>query len=660
MNDNSIKWIPCNGIDLNPVNVSALEKLKKFGYVFMFNEFGAEKLSKVELCIYDVVSEKEKPNILLICPSYEIYSWYRILMTGIGVDFKIVSGSSNSISYFSEEFSNLYIISRDSIKKGDGIQSQIPPSFIWDMVIIDEEQCCTPDSLDMYITNIKNAADSLIFISSKPANKAADYEKYRELVLKIMNDPNKSLTVKEVKFDINAAEFNNNVPVTRFFNEKVYSGEMNRKIVEEHYSFDEETLASLRRRVDLRTGMPHYIYGGNMFEEFDCELKSVYAKPYYTATDVKDLRDFDKKLDAFLVKLDSILENSANRIIVYCVENATLEYLKKVIRAHCGTSDDILKMSKGEIFETKDVVRKLKVDDSTAYPRIILAVDVLSAVGDGLDRITHVINYELPVNASIFEQRMTRHGASRENEREFIFFLDDNGIFDSRILKKVLCGNICGGLLPLMPSRNILFDLPELPDMLADVVLDLKYVNSYSAEVDSCFDLIKKFNGDYNVRDAKIENAKQLSEYSAKKLDAIVNAFGFEKIETENHEELSAMLSEKLAQIGKGLLYLDENGKITAINGDELKKMLYNDAYEAEKNGEYITAATQGIESSKNFIKDMHDKEFFMANVKETVNELSESIRFPVLYGIWRYRVRERGSQKSFSEFIKIYNDGVV
>ena len=37
-----------------------------------------------------------------------------------------------------------------------------------------------------------------------------------------------------------------------------------------------------------------------------------------------------------------------------------------------------------------------------------------------LDKITHIINYELPLNPSVLEQRMLRHGAS--NEKEFVVF----------------------------------------------------------------------------------------------------------------------------------------------------------------------------------------------------------------------------------------------
>ena len=45
--------------------------------------------------------------------------------------------------------------------------------------------------------------------------------------------------------------------------------------------------------------------------------------------------------------------------------------------------------------------------------------------------------------------------------------------------------------------------------------------------------------------------------------------------------------------------------------------------------------------------------------MKNQVNELPDCVKYSVLFGIWRYRVRERDSQRSFKDFVKIFNDGM-
>lgn len=45
--------------------------------------------------------------------------------------------------------------------------------------------------------------------------------------------------------------------------------------------------------------------------------------------------------------------------------------------------------------------------------------------------------------------------------------------------------------------------------------------------------------------------------------------------------------------------------------------------------------------------------------IKNDIQSLNDCIQYPVLYGVWRYRVREQDSVRSFRDFIKIYNDGI-
>ena len=103
---NSVKWIPLEGMELTAADLAPAEKLRKFGFSLVCCSFGSGKLTKAGLCIYDVLAEKETPNILVVTSAREIYGWYRILMTGIGADFKVINGAANEIVFFTGDSSN--------------------------------------------------------------------------------------------------------------------------------------------------------------------------------------------------------------------------------------------------------------------------------------------------------------------------------------------------------------------------------------------------------------------------------------------------------------------------------------------------------------------------------------------------------------------------
>ncbi len=647
MSDNSLKWIPLGGMDLTAANLAATEKLRRFGFALMFNEFGAEKMTKTGLCIYDVLAEKERPNILIITSNSELYSWHRILMTGIGADFKIISGSSNAIVFFSKDCPNLYLMSADALTKSNGLKAKAAADFCWDLIVIDEEHSTGVPDYDYYKSNLPWKCERLLVAASYPAKKEEDVAQLTELVKAVLADPSDA---DDIAIDIDAAKFDTDSPVMRYFDKRVYDGAMKRRITIREYGFDDAQLNGLRRRIDLRSGQPVYKYGGNIFEDYDCELKSLYQKSSYTRSEVEELRGFDKKLDSFITLLEEILADENNRAMVYCCEKNTVDYLRKAVAALFGKN--AVKTANGELFTNEDVIRKLQADDKTAYPRVVLGVDSLSAVGDALDRIGYIINYELPASAAALERRMTRHGAKNEEQREFIIFRDSNRLFDSRMLDKVMYGSIATGFCYGAPSRNILLDIEGKGEYMANVFDDLKYVVSYSNEVDSCFDLIKKFKGDYAVFGTeKITTAKHLAEFSDKLLTRLANALGIDK--TASREDVAAAMA-KL----DGLCVL-QDGVITKVAADKLSELSASFDGDGWKSLPFAKEAVSGVEGAKKHIDELHAADNFHLNVKNELSELVDSIQYPVLFGIWRYRVREQDSTKSFREYIKIYNEGI-
>ncbi len=644
-----IKWLPLVGMNLSAANLAAAEKLRKFGFAVNCGEFGSEKLTKSGLCIYDVLQEKDNPNILIITSNSELYGWYRILMTGIGADFKVMTGASNALVFFDKSSSNLFIMSRDALSSANALKEKAGSEFLWDLVIIDEEQETRVPDYSLYEKNIPGKTEKLLINAPFPAENDDDKAALISLIKAVLDDKSLSSQADDIELTADDAGLNGDSPVMRCFGARSYTPDSGRNVSFCEYAFDEEVISGLRRRVDLRSGVPLYKNGGNIFEEFDCEKeKKLYLKPFYTRSDVEDLRAFDKKLDSFL-RLTDELKNDGSRIMVYCCDKNTLDYLRKVLV--CLYGNDV-RVARSELSRSEDVLRKLRVDDSTVYPGIILGTDALGAVGDGLDRIDCIINYELPESPVMLERRCTRHGSAKEAERRFIIFRDKNKMFDSRMLEKVLLPDTADGFCGALPSRNILLDIPGRGQYLGSVVADLKYIKGYAAEIDNCLDLIKKVKCEYSGDGVeKISNSRQLSEFAEKKLTKLFTAFG---ITAESSEEEISAAAENLG----GLCSLD-GGRIVKLPESTLSALggtFEGDGYLSQP---FAYEAVIGLANAKEHIDLIHSGEDFHLKVKQELSALTDCIQYPVLFGIWKYRVREKDSKRSFRDYIKIYNDGI-
>lgn len=651
MSGNSVKWIPLGGIDLSAANLAPAEKLRKFGFSLVCCEFGSEKLTKAGLCIYDVLAEKESPNILLITSRRVLYGWYRILMTGIGADFKVVSGAANEIVFFSQDSSNLYLMPSEALNSANGLKAKVPQDFVWDLVIIDDEQNTGVPDYGFWKEQLPWKTERLLMITQFPANSDEDKAALSGMVKQLLSDEEQASAADELDLSVSGLPLDYGTPVLSAGDKRIYNGEIKRSVSFVNYGCDESFLSGLRRRIDIRTGLPNYKYGGNIFEEYDVdETKWVYQKAAYTPSDVAELRSADKKLDEFLKLTDEVMSQENSRAIVYCCDKNTVEYLRKTLTAMYPGSG-VVKAARGELFSNRDILRKLNVDDRTTYPKLIIATDDIGAVGDGLDRVTHVINYELPVSPVLLERRMTRHGAKNENQRSFIIFRDSNKLFDSRMLDKVLFGGLADAFFGDMPARNILLDIDIKAECLSNLIADLRYTESYASEVDNCYDLIRKFKGDYEALGAgKINNAKQLAEFAGKLLAKVCGFFGVSK--DASQEDIAAALASLT-----GLCAVND-GALAPVNGEMLSKIAAS--LDQDPAGQpFGEEAIAGVEAAHKHIDELHSGSNYHLMIKNDIQSLNDCIQYPVLYGVWRYRVREQDSVRSFKDFIRIYNDGI-
>lgn len=648
MSGNSVKWIPLEGMELTAADLAPAEKLRKFGFSLVCCSFGSGKLTKAGLCIYDVLAEKETPNILVVTSAREIYGWYRILMTGIGADFKVINGAANEIVFFTGDSSNLYLCPPAALDAANGLKTKVPADFQWDLIIVDDEQSLSAPDCRKLSERIPWKSERLLMFTQFPAQNGEERAALSEFVKSTLAEEANASCADGLDFTVNGVPLGYDTPLLLAGDKHICSGALNVETAD--YGFDAAFLAGLRRRSDIRTGLPSYKYGGNIFEDYDVEdMKGLYQKSAYTPSDVAELRAVDKKLDCFLNLADKVASDENSRAMIYCCDRNTVDYLRKVLSAMY--SESRVKTARSELFSNKDILRKLQVDDSTVYPKFVIAMDDISAVGDGLDRITDVFSYELPDSAVLLERRVTRHGTAHEADRRFVFFRDSNKLFDSRMLGKVLYASLPNAFCGDIPARNVLLDIPEKGEYIAELVADLRYAESYASEVDSCYDLIKKVKADYELLGAgNLSNARHLAEFAGKLLARVCRFYGIEK--DSSPEEIAAA-ADKLSGLCQAA-----DGALSAVPADMVEKI--SKSLDADPAAQpFGEEAIAGLEQAKQRVNELHSGSHYHLMIKNDIQSLNDCIQYPVLYNIWKYRVREQDSVRSFRDFIRIYNDGM-
>lgn len=648
MSGNSVKWIPLEGMELTAADLAPAEKLRKFGFSLVCCSFGSGKLTKAGLCIYDVLAEKETPNILVVTSAREIYGWYRILMTGIGADFKVINGAANEIVFFTGDSSNLYLCPPAALDAANGLKTKVPADFQWDLIIVDDEQSLSAPDCRKLSERIPWKSERLLMFTQFPAQNDDERVALSEFVKSTLAEEANASCADGLDFTVNGVPLGYDTPLLLAGDKHICSGALNVETAD--YGFDAAFLAGLRRRSDIRTGLPSYKYGGNIFEDYDVEdMKGLYQKSAYTPSDVAELRAVDKKLDCFLNLADKVASDENSRAMIYCCDRNTVDYLRKVLSAMY--SESRVKTARSELFSNKDILRKLQVDDSTVYPKFVIAMDDISAVGDGLDRITDVFSYELPDSAVLLERRVTRHGTAHEADRRFVFFRDSNKLFDSRMLGKVLYASLPNAFCGDIPARNVLLDIPAKGEYIAELVADLRYAESYASEVDSCYDLIKKVKADYELLGAgNLSNARHLAEFAGKLLAKVCRFYGIEK--DSSPEEIAAA-ADKLSGLCQAA-----DGALSAVPADMVEKI--SKSLDADPAAQpFGEEAIAGLEQAKQRVNELHSGSHYHLMIKNDIQSLNDCIQYPVLYNIWKYRVREQDSVRSFRDFIRIYNDGM-
>jgi len=642
---NDLKWIACQGLNMNPYNLSVPEKLRNFGFALVFDEFGNGKTAKAQLCIHTVLSNEARPNILIICPESLTQSWYSTIISELGADFKLISGSDNTVSFYSESISNLYIMSEEQLGNSGFIGGE---NVVWDLMIIDSSLSVMGANWELYRNNCKNRAKELLIFATSPF----PYDQDNTLVLKdtvrslLYDDSQKELT-DNLEINESIIEFNRDAPAMRYYN----TATGKRSVVTLEYEIDKRLTAPNNRIVDLQTGSPVYIFGGNVFEEYNTDIKHIYSRPYYSKDDIDALRAVDSKLKVFLSKLDSILKKQNNSVVIYFTSSATMNYITKVLNAVYPGLASLIKTQTGSAVDGAFLKSYFNGSDS-ADARIVLATDAIGERYHALKKATHVINYEYPDAPDELERRYFRSGMEMTPPEEFILFTDTELLFDGRILCKVMMSGLYKCFKRNIPSQNVLFWVPGAEKYIAYALLDLKFVAENSGGAG--MEYARRFRADYNISDPEQvssalkagERAKRTMKLMLSLLDIADSMEGDVKFET-----VAYAARESVEQVRDGYLYYDS----------AMKPRL-------TKNENNISAIARHYDNNAFIAGLKNAEEALNAMVKGTgypylrneIEELPDSLKTPVLYNIWKYCREKKGIKKPLREFMDMYNKGVI
>jgi hypothetical protein len=694
-----LKWIACEGVSLNPYNLSVPERLREFGYALVFDEFGNGKTDKAQLCIHNTISaidnfnairsskeDEKKPSILIVCPESLLQNWYSSLVSEMGVDFKFLSDMNDTVLFYSKSISNLFIISAEQLKhvkqtKSGGITGD--SKLVWDLMIIDAGGSLDGADWDGYYENCSNKAKKLLVFAPCPFPYDEDLSSsaLNKMIKRFLHDSEHKNEVTNVEIDEQIIIFDRKTPVMRYCIPGKTGGR-GPNVVTLEYEVNKDVFDSSNRLALTHTGAASYIYGGNAFEEYNPKVKGTYMHPHYDRADVEILRVADAKLAIFLDKLDDVLKTPENNAVVYFSSKATLDYINKVINTIYPDLKDQILVQTDSVLDAA-VLKRRFIGKKAVPARIILAGDAIDEKYYGVQFVTHVFNYEYPDNPALLERRYLRTGRTLQTgvfeignlrPREFIIFSDKDMMFDGRLLAKVLPSRLPTCFKKKIPSRNVLFWVNSIEKYIADTLEDLKsVVESIASKGKKISEaefvrLSWRFCGDYSITDLVIaESPEKLHNHAEKLFDDLIGLLDVNNATTVFAQNLEDYIGKSGAEsvkivkksvetIRRGYLYYDELMNPRLIRNT-------NNPSEIAKKYEHNNVV-KGVERAVKMLDSMIEKVDACKGeypfIRNTVNELPDGLKTAVLFNIWKYCRFRKGYNQTLKEFMELYNKGVI
>lgn len=625
MSETGIKGIVYDKLPLNVMNIAFMRKLNEFDCAVVMDEQGNDKHAKAQLAVLEAVMGVKNPAVLIITAGKLMYEWYGNLLSGIGADFKFITSDPGSINFFSPKLSNLYIA--DSQAGNTPIFKKIAESgIVWDLVIIDGGLSRNGIDADAIYNGFDFKTKKMVIFAAYLSSKPDAAEKLAKLPEKFLKNKTRAdyFSGNYPKTDI--TEFTLSSPYTRYYGS---SGLLAPKIKTITYAVNKE---ALKAKSEQSTASPYH-YGGNIFEELTLDMRKLYNSDKYDDKAVTSLRGFDTKLDAYLGLLSEILENPENRVITYFSSEKTLEYIYKVLSTSVTGLKQVTAVKKNGIYDIDDTMRCFEAGNDLGI-RVLLSVDNQDEQCGRLDKITHVVNYELPNNPLTLHRRYKQGGRSGFCEPEFILFRDETDKFDGRMLSRVLALNLCGSISYGIPGRSVYLHTENLENILADLIRQLEDVES----LDNAS--VNILAAEYNLKNTGQKAKAEL----AQARDGVRRAFGITS-EKVDKSVLAGMIGEKLAELRKGCAYLDSEGRLQVQE------------YAVEASEDYARIQSEissdGISVSRDEARRLLSECKTSGRLYELLHQTEENDRGYIYYCAWRYLAENNGFKGDYNKFLK-------
>lgn len=698
---------------LVPLQFSILEKIKSNNFVLVFDEVGCGKTIEAGIVAWDTIKKGGK-NVLIVAPSNLAFNWYNEMLSKFGLDFKIIGGTSDSIdlyykkstyySYYNDDYnvkniSNFCIVSYDS-RKTDNSNAALDRlkqyDIEWNLVILDEGHESKNDASNRYKTLENFKSEKVVFLSATPIkNIKEDFEKELDLVLKILRNNNieTKFTLEDFLAD-KVIDFDLNYPISRNFKEILM--EMDdfklRKIEDIDYSIREDITKKILleyngMELDSKRGCI-FLYDRIFYKNQELvEVYANYKKSKLDDSNYKILTEFDSKVNNLITKIDEIFtKDIENRIVIFCNHRQVVDYLKKILTfKYTSESVEAIHGDSYAKEERKNRIFLLDKNDSEMnLKKIVILSHNIGSVGINLSKFSHIINYELPYSPADLEQRFGRiDRITNKNESlTMYFFADENKIFDEKYLQRIVSKMILE-VLPLLPSKNILFLSKRTLELYKEIVSSLVYIDDIVNKVilENCekpnfkdlmcieeklFSFLEISISEKN-NEIRIYDNKQLKELTIlqlkEQLEATIKNI-FLNIGISNKERMEEEIDRFVNSTDNKIMYIDKEQQIK-LNFNQLKNQVYNKVYMKFRDDiERIDLEIKELSEKLNSLYEKDDCE--KKGLIEVINFITEQISsqninenmiFAVLYSIWNI-LRKKDSKLSFEKFIEVFNDG--
>ena len=641
MSGKVIDGIALNKLVLSPQNLAFTEKLERFRCAVVLDEPGCDRRSKAQLGIYDVLKTTEAPNILIVTTEKLMYSWYQTIIGNLGADFKFITGAKNGIFFIDPALSNLLIVDAKALKaRSEAVKSIENSGLVWDLLIIDGGLSHSGFEPEFYIENLHVKAKKLAVFAAVPPRSKDGALALAKLPEAFLSDFSRSFVIDE-----NVLTFGTDTPVMKYERDSDEKPRFNIKSVS--YPVPEAICKAYDEQNKRVGGTP----GGNIFEELAVDKREIYVSPQYDKDMVAALVEADPKLAAYLDCIDEILSDPENTAVTYFRDDRTLEYIQKVLSVRLPDYENSVTVRVSGIYDIRSTRRRFGMSDEGSLPRLVLAKDGISERILWVGKVTHVLNYELPDSPDILQHRYKRFGGDSFASPEFIVFADEARRFDGRMLERTLALNFLDSYRPNIPSNSVYTCFDGLEKSLAGVITELKALSTMPQEKRKD-DFATAFSAKYCL---PFTSFQPLLALAGEKLGALCKAFGV--TDETGAEQLEDKIKAKLDEIRGSYAYIDENGVLTAA-----KTAFCNDSYRklSEKAGEnrLVQEKNDAAELLKQRAQSFEKGP--LPYITDLVQQVKKPLRNAVLFNVYRYLRENFGTQESYREFMRKFNEGAI